>query len=152
MTTQRLYSGTAMALAFDMAICTRDDVATWVVARVEELDVLPDALLDLTTLRRKDDTEITRLLGELGPRLSSEETTRLAIDVLADAAGMGKMTCARAFSYLWSFATSDALLWDDKVEVYQIGDIYDWGRVEEADARVRAFLGARRSSWGTRHE
>lgn len=145
MTTTRLYGAHAMALAFDMRLRTRDDVATWVGALVLELDVLPDALLELTTLRRKDDDEIIRLLEELGPRVAPQETARLVVALLDDALAEERVTCARAFSYLWNLVMRDELPRNDTVAIYQIGDTYDWGRAEEADAAVRVFLHERRS-------
>ena len=132
-----------MARAFEMGVCSRDDVLTWVGERALELDVLPDALLELTLLGRQDPSEIVRLLEQVEPAVSARQRAHDVLRMLADALDAERVTHPVAFSAI--YGVRDDLCEEDQLELMRLDDDECWHRAADADAAVRAFLRSPRS-------
>ena len=66
-------SAAELLVGFDLGLFARADVARWVDEQVERLETLPEALLELTTMRHRHDVDVLRWLGELA---SVDDVTR----------------------------------------------------------------------------
>lgn len=77
-------SAALMAVGFEMGLYSRADVGEWVGAEVERLDVLPEALLELTVMGGKHDVDIANLLRALMPRpLTTSEGAWMEMSALS---------------------------------------------------------------------
>jgi hypothetical protein len=137
-------SASEMLVAFHMTLCTRDDVSAWVDVQVAKRDPLPDALLELTTLRGKHDVEIEKLLAALAPALTNEDRSRLELAALRELVRSGRRSIREAVRDLPHIAEglparlhSEAVGIEDQFILAELGT---YGTVEDAERAFLAFL------------
>jgi hypothetical protein len=75
-------SPVALAVGFEMRLYSRSDISTWVDERVARVDDVAGPLLDLTTLRDKDDGAIATLLFAMTGPVDEAEVGRIGLAVL----------------------------------------------------------------------
>lgn len=95
------------ALGFEMGLYSRDDVSDWVNRALSEVETVDAPLLDLTTLRDKDDTEIVKLLDQLGDCATNADRGRIRLGVLYQLLTAGKIDLGRTTSQLYHIALTD---------------------------------------------
>ena len=138
-------SAAFIAIGFEMRLYSRTDVGAWVDAEVERLDVLPNALLELTLLRDKHDVDIAKLLRALAREpMTADEWARIGMGVLHDLVSAGRVTIPRAV--YWASTIASDLSWDEYGEATELEERYDhakfrsYGTVAEAERAFREFL------------
>ena len=72
----------ALAVGFEMKLYSRADVSTWVDNQVARVDVVVGPLLELTTLRDKDDGDIANLLCAMTGRAGEAEVGQLGLGIV----------------------------------------------------------------------
>lgn len=126
-------------------LVTPSEVVVWADQQILRLDVLPDALVDVS-LSGGDINKLSTALGELGPRKLSETAFRLyAMHLLSflqgDLASLSSVTGA-LYRLAWTKEAPENIgdeiyRFDDELHLDQE---LSYGSVEEVEADVRNFL------------
>jgi hypothetical protein len=122
---------TALAVGFELGLYSRDDVAEWVPEAVDRVDVLPDPLLELTTLKGKQDVDIVTLLYQLGPARRPAERARDRFAVLHELLTTNRINLGDAARQMYRIALEDLSPDDEGGEYFaclSLDDQYDLAR------------------------
>jgi len=137
-------SALEMKLGLEMGLFTREDVGRWVDCEVARLAVLPDPLLELTTLGGKHDVDIANLLAALGPQPRRDLCARIELSILRELVSSGRIPIERAV--VWASRIAEDVSWEVYVrflgleDEYQLAEEGRHGSVADVERRFREEL------------